>query len=78
MGDNTPRILIVEDEVASLNLLVSYFEAENYQVHKATNSSEAEKIIASQTIDVILLDINLPGKDGLALTARLVASPTLA
>ena len=68
MSDNTPRILIVEDEVASLNLLVSYFEAENYQVHKATNSSEAEKIIASQTIDVILLDINLPGKDGLALT----------
>lgn len=71
MSDNTPRILIVEDEIASLNLLASYFEAENYQVHKATNSEEAEKILARNTIDVILLDINLPGKDGLALTREI-------
>lgn len=71
MNDNTPRILIVEDEVASLNLLSSYFEAENYEVHKATNSIEAEAIFSKQAIDVILLDINLPGKDGLALTREI-------
>lgn len=68
MSDNTPRILIVEDEVASLNLLASYFEGENYQVFKAVDSDAAEKILSRNTIDVILLDINLPGKDGLSLT----------
>ncbi len=72
MTDNqTPRILIVEDEVASLNLLASYFEKENYVVHKAVNGDEAEKIIQQHTVDVILMDINLPGKDGLSLTREI-------
>ena len=71
MADSTPRILVVEDEIASLNLLASYFEGQNYQVFKAVDSTEAEKILASNTIDVILLDINLPSKDGLALTREI-------
>lgn len=71
MADSTPRILIVEDEVASLNLLASYFEGENYQVFKAVDSDEAERILAHNTIDVILLDVNLPSKDGLALTREI-------
>ncbi len=69
----TPRILIVEDEVASLNLLASYFEKENYVVHKAGCGDEAEKLLKRHTVDVILLDINLPGKDGLALTREIRA-----
>lgn len=68
---NAPRVLIVEDEVASLNLLASYLEAENYVVHKATNAADAEKILTTQVVDVILLDINLPGKDGLSLTREI-------
>ncbi|GAA6170294.1 response regulator [Sessilibacter corallicola] len=71
MTENIPRILIVEDEVASLNLLASYFEAENYKVFKATNSEEADVILAKDTVDIILLDINLPGKDGLSLTREI-------
>jgi len=69
----TPRILIVEDEVASLNLLASYFEKENYLVYKAGCGDEAEKLLKRHTVDVILLDINLPGKDGLALTREIRA-----
>lgn len=64
-------VLIVEDEIASLNLLASYFETEDYLVYKARNSSEAESHITEKSIDVILMDIKIPGKDGLALTREI-------
>ena len=61
-------VLIVEDEPASLNLLASYFKAENYQVYKARSSEQAEKLISEKVIDVILMDIKIPGRSGLELT----------
>jgi len=64
-------VLIVEDEIASLNLLASYFETEDYIVYKARNSNEAESHIESKSISVILMDIKLPGKDGLELTREI-------
>jgi len=62
-----PIVLIVEDEVASMNLLASYLENEGYETLKATNGNTASEIIRKEEIDVVLLDINLPGKDGLTL-----------
>jgi len=66
-----PTVLIVEDETASLNLLASYFEAENYTVYKAADSDAAEAILSAKVVDVVLLDIKIPGKDGLALTREI-------
>jgi DNA-binding response OmpR family regulator len=66
-----PAVLIVEDETASLNLLASYFEAENYTVYKAADSDTAEAILSAKVVDVVLLDIRIPGKDGLALTREI-------
>jgi len=66
-----PAVLIVEDETASLNLLASYFEAENYIVYKAEDSAAAEAILSAKVVDVVLLDIKIPGKDGLALTREI-------
>ncbi len=72
MPKNTqPAILIVEDETASLNLLASYLEAENYTVYKAQDSDAAESVLATKVVDVVLLDIKIPGKDGLALTREI-------
>ena len=68
---NKPSVLIVEDETASLNLLASYFEAENYTVYKAADSNAAESILSTKVIDIVLLDIKIPGKDGLALTREI-------
>jgi len=62
-----PSVLIVEDEPASLNMLASYFEAENFLVHKAKNAQEAEAQFEAKSVDVILLDIKIPGKTGLEL-----------
>lgn len=76
MKDNARphHILIVEDDFASRALLVSYFENEGYQVSEATNGENLCDTIAKQHVDLVLLDINLPGKDGLTLTRELRAA----
>lgn len=73
MSENLANILIVEDEVASLELLAGYFESESYSVYKAKNCEQAERCLESLDIDLILLDIKLPDGDGLTLTRQIRA-----
>ena len=70
-------VLIVEDEVASMNLLASYLEKDGYITLKARDGVAATKLLSQKTIDVVLLDINLPGKDGLTLLREIRAKSTL-
>ncbi|MCV6589370.1 MAG: response regulator [Marinobacterium sp.] len=65
------RILVVDDEAITRDCLSSYFEAEGYQVFSAETAEQAEGILRSEPIDILLLDIRLPGKDGLTLTREL-------
>ncbi|WP_417617507.1 response regulator [Oceanisphaera sp.] len=67
------RILIVEDDDIMRECLVEYFRVEQHQVFAARSAEEAEQILSRQDIDLILLDIRLPGKDGLTLTRELRA-----
>ncbi|MBT3504761.1 MAG: response regulator [Piscirickettsiaceae bacterium] len=66
--NNQNSVLIVEDEPASLNLLASYFMAEDYVVYKASSSDKAEELFEENDIDIILMDIKIPGRSGLELT----------
>lgn len=70
---NTAHILVVEDEPVTRTKLAGYFEAEGYRVSEAVNGDEMWRRLADAAIDLILLDINLPGEDGLYLTRRLGA-----
>lgn len=65
------KILVVDDELLTRQCLCNYFEAEGYQVFSAQTAEEAEALLNSEAIDVLLLDIRLPGKDGLTLTREL-------
>ncbi|MDX2320084.1 MAG: two-component system response regulator ArcA [Moritella sp.] len=67
----TPNILIVEDELVTRNTLKSIFEAEGYSVHEASNGDEMYEIIANNPISLVIMDINLPGKNGLLLAREL-------
>jgi two-component system torCAD operon response regulator TorR len=63
----SPTLLIVEDDPTSLNILVEYFKKNHYEVLTATRGDEVEGILANSAIDIVLLDTNLPGKDGLSI-----------
>ena len=65
------KILVVDDDPTSRHILVGYFENEGYFVREAATAEQAEDILQKETIDLVLLDIRMPGKDGLTLTREL-------
>ncbi|WP_223461201.1 MULTISPECIES: response regulator [unclassified Pseudomonas] len=67
----TPRVLIVDDDPLIRDLLHAYLSQEGYDVHCAATAELAETFLASQSVDLVMLDIRLPGKDGLTLTREL-------
>ncbi|MEK7315737.1 MAG: sigma-54 dependent transcriptional regulator [Candidatus Eisenbacteria bacterium] len=60
------RVLVVDDE-PSILLEIAGTLKRHYDVLTATNAEDAEKILASERVDLLLTDLRLPGKDGLAL-----------
>ncbi|MGB1239592.1 MAG: response regulator [Pseudomonadales bacterium] len=67
----TEHILIVDDDQVTRDFLASYFERAGYAVLCAHTAEEAEQLLAQHDIALLLLDIRLPGKDGLTLTREL-------
>jgi len=59
------KILIADDDKSMLWLLESFFSDKGLKTFKASNGLEAEAILTSEAPDIALLDINMPGKDGL-------------
>jgi two-component system aerobic respiration control protein ArcA len=73
-----PNILIVEDELVTRNTLKSVFEAEGYNVLQASDGEEMNDIVKNNTIHLIIMDINLPGKNGLLLARELRKNQNIA
>ena len=69
------RILIVDDNAINLKLVAYLMKANGYTVVTALDAESAIEAIRSNLPDVILMDIQLPGIDGLELTRRLKADP---
>jgi len=59
------KILIVDDEVTILHLVASYLKAEGYDVYTAQDGMHALRAVKTYKPDLIILDIMLPGMDGL-------------
>ncbi|MBN8208035.1 response regulator transcription factor [Bacillus sp. NTK071] len=59
------RILVVDDEERIRKLLRMYLERENYEIKEAENGEEALEIATEDDFDLILLDLMLPGMDGI-------------
>ena len=68
---NTPKILVVDDEPAISNLVVSYLRKEGYEVLSAADGPGGLKTARSFQPDLLILDIMLPGMDGLEVLAQL-------
>ena len=65
MADNRPRVLIVDDEESIHIVYREELEEEGYEVLSAMNGPEALEIVSRTPPDVVVLDINMPGMDGL-------------
>lgn len=65
------KILIVDDEQSILNLVTAYLRPEGYEVETAVNGRFALSLFRSFQPDLVVLDIMLPGMDGLELLAQL-------
>ncbi|MFB0979784.1 MAG: two-component system response regulator ArcA [Alteromonadaceae bacterium] len=66
-----PHILIVEDEDVTRFNLRNLFEAEGYQVSESTDGESMDTQLKKNTINLVIMDINLPGKNGLLLAREL-------
>ena len=64
------KILIADDESDIVSMLGSFFESKGFRVLPAFNGAEALKQVEKQP-DIILLDINMPGTDGLEVCKRI-------
>jgi CheY-like chemotaxis protein len=68
-------ILVVEDNEANQLLARAVLEMEGYGVAIAGSAPEALEQLGMSTPDLILMDVQLPGQDGLSLTRQLKANP---
>ena len=62
---NAVRVLVVDDEVPLARIVASYLEHEGYEVVLAHDGLEAVDLAATFRPDVVILDIMLPGLDGM-------------
>jgi len=69
-------ILVVDDNPVNMKLIRVLLAGEGYEVRTASDATEALDILQAFRPGLILLDIQLPGIDGLELTRRLKAQPS--
>jgi two-component system torCAD operon response regulator TorR len=68
---STHHVLIVEDDEVTRARIAAYFASENYRVSQSEDGAGINRLMAESNVDVVLLDINLPGKDGLQIAREL-------
>ena len=71
----TPRILVIDDDRLLCELIRTTFELEGFEVDTAYDVIEAERVLVEARPDAILLDIGLPGIDGIFYLERLRETP---
>lgn len=78
MAEERKKVLCVEDNTVNMLLVSRIVEAEGHELIKAEDGYTALDILDGTIPDIILLDINLPGMDGLELARRFKADERLA
>ena len=74
----TARVLVVDDILANVKLLEARLSAEYFDILTAYSGREALDVLARERVDVVLLDVMMPGMDGFEVCRRIKAQPHLA
>ena len=61
------HVLVVDDEPAIVEVLQRYLSAQGFKVSTADNGAALRRMLGKESVDLVLLDLGLPGEDGLAL-----------
>ena len=78
MGDDaSPQLLLVDDEAALREPLAEYLIRQGFAVTQAASASQARSHLRGHTPDLVLLDIMMPGEDGLSLCRHLSEARTI-
>lgn len=70
-GQTLPHVLVVDDEDGIRELVQRYFTGNGFRVTGVADAAAARTVLESEPVDLVLLDIGLPGEDGLTLTRYL-------
>jgi CheY-like chemotaxis protein len=76
--DNRHRILYIEDNFQNRRLVKRLLTKKGYEIIEAEDGLQGIAVAAREKPNLILMDINLPGIDGMEATSRLKSSPDLA
>jgi len=69
--NNKPVLLIIDDLQQNIDLMEAQLVAQDYEIRKATSGEEALASLCSTDIDLVLLDVMMPGMDGFEVTRRI-------
>jgi two-component system OmpR family response regulator len=70
-----PQVLVVEDDIGLRDEVAEYLSRNGFMAHLASDAQELDSVLASTPVDLIVLDLMLPGENGLSICRR-IASPT--
>ena len=77
MGQAGARILMVDDDPGIRDVVADFLGKHGYRVETAGDAQEMERALAHGPVDLIVLDVMLPGEDGLSLCRQLQSRPGL-
>ena len=65
------QVLCVDDEISQLQPHIQFLEDKGYQVSPCTNGPDTLELIRKKAFDVVFLDENMPGMDGLSVLSEI-------
>lgn len=77
MSDPSPHILVVDDHRDIRETLARYLVKNGLRATVAENAAQARKTLKAASIDLVVLDIMMPGEDGLSLCRHLVETGSM-
>lgn len=69
--DDAPHLLVIDDDTRIRNLLLQFLIKNGFRVSVSANANEARKLLASLDFDLLIVDVMMPGENGISLTYSL-------
>lgn len=76
-GPGTCALLVVDDDPALRRLTRDFLAGQGYTVHEAKDATSMRRVLSETAVDILILDIMMPGEDGLSITRGLAGQSAL-